>query len=132
LQVYAQPFISVGAYRKYKLAGMTRADRFGDRFTALAPDQLHVDGEVVGIDQDRDGLADYVIDTPDYNYRALRSTVVLRWQYRPGSSAFLIWSQGRESSTLDRDLAFGRDLSGLFDEDGAQVVMLKVNYWLGR
>ncbi len=131
LQVYAQPFISVGAYKHYKLASMTRAASYGDRFLALPPRQLHPDGDVLGVDGNGDGASDFVIDVPDYNYRALRSTVVLRWQYRPGSSAFLIWSQGRESSTLDRQLDLGRDLRGLLGEEGAQVIMLKVNYWFG-
>ena len=135
LQVYAQPFLSVGAYRGYKLAavmnGGTHAASYAARFTELDRGQLQFDGGALGIDQDRDGAADYVIDTPDYNYRALRSTVVLRWQYRPGSSAFLIWSQGRDSRALDRDLQFGRDLSGLVNAEGEHVILFKVNYWFG-
>ena len=133
LQVYAQPFLSVGAYRGYKLAAMTRAGDYADRFTELAPSRLafDVEQETLAVDQDGDGASDFVVSTPDFNYRALRSTVVLRWQYRPGSSAFLIWSQNRESSTLDRDLRLGRDLSGLFGADAGHVLMIKVNYWFG-
>ena len=110
---------------------MTRADGYRDRFSELERGQLLPAGDVMGFDRDLDGVADFVIDVPDYNYRALRSTVVLRWQYRPGSSAFLIWSQGRESSTLDRELSFGRDLKGLVGADGEHVLLVKVNYWFG-
>jgi hypothetical protein len=131
LQVYAQPFLSVGAYRHYKRATDTRAAAIGDRFAGFDRGQLMPDGDQLGFDQDRDGASDFVIGMPDYNYRALRSTVVLRWQYRPGSSAFLIWSQGRESSSLDRELSLGRDLGELFAADGGHVVLLKLNYWFG-
>ena len=131
LQVYAQPFLSVGAYRQYKRATDTRAEDIADRFAVFAPTDLMPGDETLGFDEDHDGVSDFVIDTPDYNYRALRSTVVLRWQYRPGSSAFLIWSQARESSTLDRTLRLGRDLGDLFAADGGHVIMVKVNYWFG-
>ena len=131
LQVYAQPFLAVGAYRGFKLATQPRSGAYADRFSEFASDQVMADGETLAFDQDRDGAADYVLDVPDFNFRALRSTVVLRWQYRPGSSAFLIWSQGRESVTRDRDLALGRDLRGLFGEEAGHVLLLKVNYWFG-
>ncbi|HVV87130.1 MAG TPA: DUF5916 domain-containing protein [Kofleriaceae bacterium] len=131
LQVYAQPFLSVGAYRGYKLAGDTHAARYADRFVPIAPSQLVFGDDVLAIDADGDGTSDFVIDRPDYDVRALRSTVVLRWQYRPGSSAYLIWSQDRESSTYDRSLQLGRDLAGMLAADAQQVLMLKVNYWFG-
>jgi hypothetical protein len=130
LQVYAQPFLSVGAYRTYKLATDTRAEAYGDRFAGVTP-VASMDGEQLDFDDDGDGMADFVLATPDFNYRALRSTVVLRWQYRPGSSAFLIWSQGRESQSLDRDLSLGRDLGELFGTSGGHVVLVKVNSWFG-
>lgn len=131
LQVYAQPFLALGRYRGYKLAGDTRAGAYADRFDEYAREQITQVDDTLGFDGDRDGVADFVLGVPDFNYRALRSTVVLRWQYRPGSSAYLIWSQGRESSTLDRELRLGRDLEGMLDAAGTHVVLVKLNYWFG-
>ena len=131
LQVYAQPFLAAGAYEDLKQASSTRADRYEDRFDEYGPRRLRRDGDVYLVDDDLDGATDYAFDVPDFDFRELRSTVVLRWQYRPGSAVFLIWSHGRSDDGLDGHLRLGRDLRSLADAPGEHAVMLKANYWLG-
>ena len=43
----------------------------------------------------------YSFAQPDFDVRQLRSTVVLRWEYRPGSTVFAIWSHGQTSTSSD-------------------------------
>jgi hypothetical protein len=67
---------------------------------------------------------------PDFNYRSFRTTNVLRWEYRPGSTLFVVWQQGRED-TLDRGtFDFRRDMSGVFDSAARNVFLVKWAYWL--
>ncbi|NIU78657.1 MAG: hypothetical protein GWN71_35435, partial [Gammaproteobacteria bacterium] len=47
------------------------------------------------VDLDDDQAADFSFADPDFNFKQLRSNLVLRWEYRPGSTLFLVWSQGR-------------------------------------
>jgi hypothetical protein len=55
---------------------------------------------------------------------------VLRWEYRPGSTLFVVWQQGRED-TLDRGtFDFGRDVAGVFDSAARNVFLVKWAYWL--
>jgi hypothetical protein len=60
-----------------------------------------------------------------------RSNVVLRWEYRPGSTFFVVWSQDRGSSTDDGSFALGREFSGVFDTHPANVLLVKFEHWLG-
>ena len=46
-------------------------------------------------DSDEDGEFDYAFNNPDFNYKSLNTNLVLRWEYKPGSSLFLVWSSGR-------------------------------------
>ena len=73
----------------------------------------------------------YAFDSPDFDLRQLRSTVVLRWEYRPGSTVFAIWSHGRSSSEDEGLFRPGYDLRQLYDTPGENIVMVKVNYWVG-
>jgi len=73
----------------------------------------------------------FSFNKPDFNFRQLRSTVVVRWEYRPGSSVFAIWSHGRTSTAEDGRYRLGSDLSALGDADAENVVMVKANYWVG-
>ena len=129
LQVYAQPFLASGRYDELKDVDHPGAARYADRFHALGADEASLAG---GTYQVMQGGARYQVDQPDFNFRQLRSTVVVRWEYRPGSSVFAIWSHGRTSEALDDgQLRLGRDLGDLARADSEHVVMVKANYWIG-
>jgi hypothetical protein len=55
----------------------------------------------------------------------------VRWEYRPGSSLYLVWSHGRTDQAADGRFTFGNDVAELWNARGDNVLMLKVSYWLG-
>jgi hypothetical protein len=131
LQLYAQPFIASGAYKEFKEAADTYSNDYDERFDEFGRNEMmEVDG-VIQVDRDGDGIADIGFDRPDFNFRALTTNLVARWEYRPGSTVFLIWSHGRSSDEPDGRYRAGHDLSQLADEAGEHVVMIKANYWVG-
>ncbi len=67
----------------------------------------------------------------DYNYSALNSTFLLRWEYLPGSTLYLVWTRARtEVDGSVNDLAFLRDFKRFFKGDARNIFLLKVSYWL--
>ncbi|HEY5948167.1 MAG TPA: DUF5916 domain-containing protein [Kofleriaceae bacterium] len=127
LQVYAQPFIATGNYRELKDVDNPHAKRFEDRFYVLSGnDYSEMDGTV---SVSHNGT--YAFDRPDFNFGELRSTVVLRWEYRPGSAVFAIWSHGRTNSSDDGRLDLANDVTNLASAPGEHIVMVKANYWIG-
>jgi hypothetical protein len=129
LQAYAQPYVASGHYDQLKDVDHPGAERYAERFHLLSPSEARlVDG---AYQLNRDG-AMFSVDRPDFNFRQLRSTVVLRWEYLPGSTVFAIWSHGRTSDTFDDGrLRVGRDLGDLGTAASENVVMVKANYWIG-
>ncbi len=132
-EVYAEPFVSAGRYDVIKLAADPRAEVYADRFDVLEPDRLTRPGgeEDVAVDVDRDGTTDFTFSEPDFRVVSLRTNAVLRWEFRPGSTLFVVWQQNRrerdETGTLDAG-------SALFDAvraSGSHVVAVKVAYWFG-
>jgi hypothetical protein len=130
LQAYAQPFIAAGRYSDFKDVDNPRAERFRERFDVLEGSNLRLsdDGDTY-IAMNNGGTFEF--GRPDFDFRQLRSTVVMRWEYRPGSNIYAIWSHGRTSSLDDGRFRIGRDLEGLLDARGENVVMVKANYWIG-
>jgi len=132
IQFYAQPFVSVGKYSGFKkVSAHPRADRYEDRFEDFSGDQIEYssEDEVYWVDEDLDGTNDYYFDKPDFNFREFHSNLVIRWEYKPGSTLFLVWSQGRTGYETDGEFAFSHDLSELFHVQPANVFMVKVNHW---
>ena len=126
LQLYAQPFVSSGRYSEFKQVDDPKGKRYADRFNSLKTEIVSGGYEV---DIDGDETAEFVRN-PDFNFKQFRSNVVLRWEYRSGSTLFVVWSHGRQHFDPIGEFNFGSDLGTLFDTPAENVVMLKLNYWL--
>jgi hypothetical protein len=126
LQLYAQPFVSAGSFGEFKRVTDPRADRYGDRFAPV--DAEFQNGVYLG-DMDGEGTT-VEFGNPDFNFKQFRSNTVLRWEYRPGSTLFLVWSQGRNRFDRDGSFRFADDARSLFRQEPENVLMIKMNYWL--
>jgi hypothetical protein len=127
LQVYAQPFVAAGNYRELKDVDNPHARRYEDRFHQLSgTEYAEMDGTVT---VSHNGT--YSFGRPDFTFGELRSTVVLRWEYRPGSAVFAIWSHGRTNSDDDGRFNLANDVTDLGRAPGEHIVMVKANYWIG-
>lgn len=132
LELYAQPFVATGRYTRFQEVTAPRAGRFRDRLRPYGPELRLTDG-VYGVGGDGDGEPEYSWGQPDFNVKELRSNLVLRWEYRPGSTLFLVWSQGRQNYDGPGSFRLDRDFGRLFDggrSPSTNILLLKVNYWL--
>ena len=128
LQVYAEPFVSAGDYGDLRRITDPRADGYANRFADIEA-ATGSDG-TVSADIDGDGTAE-TFPNPDFNFKQFRSNAVLRWEYRPGSVLFAVWSQGRNHFAQTGDFSLGEDLGDLFGQPGEDVFMVKLSYWIG-
>jgi hypothetical protein len=131
LEYYGQPFVSAGKYTEFNRITVPDADAFEDRYRLYTEDEIVYSAGDNGyaIDEDADGSADYTFDNPDFNFRQFRSNLVIRWEYLPGSTLYLVWSQGRTSNANRGIFSYGEDLRQLFDIVPHNVFLLKFSYW---
>ncbi len=131
LDVFAQPFISTGRYTRFKeFAAPRTLDQlvYGDGLGTLTQA-----GSDYTVDPDGSGpAAPFTFGDPNFNFRSLRGNTVLRWEFLPGSTLYLVWTQDRNDSEAVGDLQVGRDVSALFRAKAQNIFLLKVNYWLAR
>ena len=68
-----------------------------------------------------------------FNFKQLQSNLVFRWEYKPGSTLFLVWNEGRQGSA---DAAgtrnFREEVDQLLRLHPANTFLIKVSYWLNR
>jgi hypothetical protein len=131
LEYYGQPFISAGKYTNFKKTTITNADRFADRYHVFMPGELsyNATGNNYSVVENGNSNLGYSFDNPDFNFRQFRSNLVVRWEYKPGSTVFLVWSQGRTSTATDGSFAYGKDLKELFKIEPHNVFLVKFSYW---
>lgn len=131
LDVFAQPFISTGRYTRFKEFAAPRTNDqlvYGENMGTITQA-----GSDYTVDPDGAGpAAPFTFGDPDFNFRSLRGNAVLRWEFVPGSTLFLVWTQDRNDTESVGDLQVGRDVSALFRAKAQNIFLLKVNYWLAR
>lgn len=126
VQLYAQPFAAAGRYEAFKRVTDPRGDTYDDRVELLGLTRTGDDW--VG-DIDGDGTDD-TLRSGDFDVRQFRSNAVVRWEYRPGSTLFVVWAQGRDAYDTGGTFRFTDDFGSLFDQHPANVFMVKLSYWL--
>lgn len=131
IEYYGQPFVSAGEYSNFKRITEANADMFSDRFHTFTTNEISFNqaGNIYSIDENSDGTEDYTIENPDFNFRQFRSNFVVRWEYSPGSTLFLVWSQGRTSNASNGLFSYGNDMKDLFDIVPHNVFLIKFSYW---
>jgi Domain of unknown function (DUF5916)/Carbohydrate family 9 binding domain-like len=103
-QLYLQPFIASGDYHDYhQLAAARTRD-----FTPVgAPDS-----------------------DPDFNFRSVRGSAVVRWEFRPGSALYVVWNENRADVEPRGDFSISRDLREIPNAPSHDVFLVKISYWL--
>jgi Domain of unknown function (DUF5916)/Carbohydrate family 9 binding domain-like len=110
LQLYFEPFVTTGTFTNARELADPRARSYADRFRAY--DAGALDG---------------------FNDKEFNSSAVLRWEYRPGSALFVVWTQARFGEvSSDGSFDATRDYRGLFGVRPDNTVLIKASYWIGR
>jgi hypothetical protein len=103
-QLYLQPFVATGDYHDAHSLVAARTRDF-EPYTGSAPD-------------------------PDFNFRSVRGSAVVRWEFRPGSALYVVWNENRSDVLPFGDFRFGRDLRAIPNAPSHDVFLVKLSYWL--
>ncbi len=115
LQAYTQPFISKGTYSNVRqLSATPRAAAYDDRYAAY-------------------GDTSVTNNPGGFNFKEFQSNIVFRWEYKPGSTLFLVWNEGRQGDAPVQGTAdFTGDVRDLMRLHPANTFLVKMSYWLNR
>jgi hypothetical protein len=134
-ELFAQPFLASGEFSAFKEFARPRDSekRAYGRDVGTIQEIVDATGRrIYTVDPDAGGpAAEFSFADPDFNLRSLRGNAVLRWEYRPGATLFLVWTQDRRDSAPTGDIHFRRDIDALFNAPAEHIFLLKANYRLG-
>ncbi len=134
IQYYGAPFISRGDYSDFKYITDANAEEFADRFQRYDDEQITFDEEnfEYRVDENRDGAVDFTFGNPNFDFVQFRSNLVYRWEYTPGSTLFVVWTQGNtfyEGMMNPLEQPIMQDMfSNLFENTAHNIFLLKFTY----
>jgi hypothetical protein len=141
LELFLQPLIASGDFSRYNGFTAPRSARrlqygkdFGLAIVTPAANPT-TDPANVLLDADTDTLSGsptYRFSDPSFTFRSLRGNAVLRWEYRPGSTLFVVWTRSSQIPDLARgNIQFSDDVGDLFHGPSENIFLVKMTYWLG-
>jgi hypothetical protein len=125
LDLYAEPFAASGRYDNVGELSAARSRflrLYGTGGTTLTP---LADGSQRVIDGD----AAFVLPNRDFNVLSFRSNLVLRWEWRPGSTLYLVWQQDRASEAMGASRATIGDMFSSLRARGDNYFVVKTSFW---
>jgi len=134
IQYWGQPFVASGRYYDYKYILDPDADKYHDRFHTYTNQEITALSESFDIDENSDGVTDYSFDRNDFNVQEFLSNLVVRWEYSPGSSVYLVWSQTRSGFNDTGRMDYLNDMGDLFNQDlnvPHNIFLVKFSYRFG-
>jgi len=135
LELYMQPLIVSGDFARYNVWAAPRSAQrlvYGRDFgtatvtpaASPAPDTITLNAG--------GGAPSFSFPDPTFTFRSLRGNAVLRWEYRPGSTLFVVWTRSSQIPTLPRgNVQFRDDAGDLFQGPSENIFLVKMTYWLG-
>jgi len=131
LQLYLQPFVSVGNYYNYnylKRANSYDFRKFGNDNSTI--NYSESSGKYT-VDPDGEGSAESIsFYDPDFNFKSMRVNLVFRWEFVPGSLLYLVWSREQINLNNPGKYEFSRDFGNLWKAESDNIFLAKINYWL--
>jgi hypothetical protein len=129
LQLYTQMFLSSGRYDGFNEVVAPLATRVADRVVQISPARLRYLAESRSYVVDEGLPSQLTFADPAFSERSLDVNMLLRWEFLPGSTIFLVWTQQRLNQEV-ADFDIGQDLARLARAPGANTLLVKVSYRL--
>ena len=136
IQYWGQPFIASAEYKDYKRITDYKASDFTDRFytfvSGLGEEIYYDEGFEAYLVNESGGVSDtnydYSFSKQDFNFKEFLSNLVVRWEYTPGSTLFIVWSQSRNGVNGDGRFIINEDLRNMFKIHPHNVFLIKLSY----
>ncbi|MCP3139298.1 DUF5916 domain-containing protein [Pyxidicoccus xibeiensis] len=124
VELYAEPFASSGKYRRFGELLQPR----GRALLRYPEDGItRADGRLRVVDAAGES---FEVDDPDFNLRSLRSNLVVRWEFRPGSTLFFVWQQDRSNEEALGTVLEPSALGNTFSAPGSHTFAVKLSWWI--
>jgi hypothetical protein len=125
IQYYGNPYASTGTYENFREVADASNQALDKRYVSLVNDPNSTNNLVLK----RNGVSAYSIRNPDFNFQEFRSNLVGRWEFRPGSTLYLVWTNTRSNYSDQLDQSIWKSFGNIMNVKSENVFMLKFSYW---
>jgi hypothetical protein len=127
LQYYGSPYITMGKYKNFRYLAHEQSKKPAEVFGSYSESELSYDPVARTYQLTEDPFLAF--ENPDFNFREFRSNLVARWEYKPGSALFVVWTNNQSSWENITNHDFGYNFRQLFSSKPTNIFLIKFSYW---
>lgn len=129
LQYYGNPLFSVVDYSKYMLITDANAKNPRQRVREYNDNELILNAETNRYTVTESDNSTFSFENPDFSYNEFRSNFVFRWEYKPGSAFYIVWSHQQGDKNVINSPQINNTVSDIMDIPSNDVFIAKFSYW---
>ena len=129
-QYYGSPYASIGKYDNFRSIADASNRNINQRYFPLTVLSETDNNYLIDSNGNHTGdVGDFTMRKPDFNFQEFRSNLVGRWEFSPGSTLYLVWTNTRSLYENNYNSSIGNSFGGISDLKAKNVFMVKLNYW---
>jgi hypothetical protein len=125
IQYYGNPYASIGRYENFREVADAGNRSLDKRYVGL--NHFPIAGNSYSLQ--KKGTPEYTISNPDFNFREFSSNLVGRWEFRPGSTLYLVWTNTRSAYSNQLNQSIWKSFGNIPGVNSQNVFMVKFSYW---
>lgn len=123
LQYYGNPYTLTGKFTNFREVADASNKTLGKRYTSLSsitPGKYELQNE---------SKQTYSITRPYIKNQQFNSNLVARWEFRPGSTLYVVWTNTRYADSAEQDQSVWKSFGSIWNAKAENVFMIKFSYW---
>jgi len=125
LQYYGNPYASIGTYENFREVADASNKSLEKRYVSLENSEIASNRYTLK----KNGVSSYNIANPDFNFQQFNSNLVGRWEFRPGSTLYLVWTNTRSNYSDQLGQSIWKSFDDIMNVKSENVFMIKFSYW---
>lgn len=126
LQYYGSPYASTGKFLDFRKVNSSKSKNLEERYSTLS---ITGDEERLLVDENSNMILNLTENNQDFNFQEFRSNLVLRWEYKTGSTFYFVWTNNRSRYENIYDPSIVNSLKGISKVSAQNAFMIKFSYW---
>jgi hypothetical protein len=123
IQYYASPYASTGRYQNFRRVNIGDSKKLGERYIGL---EGQLDDRIYTFTEGEDSYRMY---NPNFIFKEFNSNLVARWEFRPGSTVYLVWNKTISDYQYDYNSSITNVFGDIWGSRSQNVFMVKFSYW---